>query len=489
MKLRNKIFSSSLALVTALSMLPMNVQARSTTHTVERGEILLSIANQYGVTVEELRVWNGLVTDMIFVGDVLVVDGTAVSATTSAVGGSSSASAAGAHTVGPGDTLSGIAARYGVSVDQLRAWNGLTSDWLFVGNVLAVNANSTAVTNVTTPYYVPTTSTSGYHTVSPGETLETIANAYGVSVYDLYAWNGLGSDWLFVGDVLSVNGYASGAYSSNVSYYTPTVNPKGNYTVVSGDNLHDLAIRYGTTVNEIMAINGLYSTYLNVGDVLEIPGAGQAGSETRLGTTDGEKTTETDKEEAEKEEKKDLPEGVKAIHKVVEGDNLFRIANRYNVTVFNLRNWNNLAEDATIQVGDELDIREAAYEPKKHKVIEGETLVSIAETYETTTDLLREWNELTNDEVEVGKEIIVSNPKPLLHDVQTGETIISLATKYGVSEADLREWNELPANAIVLNGKILVSNPKKATPNLLQAAPLETTTDETTSVEETTQAQ
>jgi LysM repeat protein len=97
---------------------------------------------------------------------------------------------AGTHTVVAGDTLYGVARRYGVTVAQIQGWNGLGgSTALRVGQVLRVAAAAT--TN---------------HTVVAGDTLYGVARRYGVTVAQLRSWNSLTSDVLTIGKVLRVAG-------------------------------------------------------------------------------------------------------------------------------------------------------------------------------------------------------------------------------------------------------------------------------------------
>ena len=85
------------------------------------------LAVEYGVTVRQLRDWNGLgPEDMVKAGQRIrvVKPGRARSASA----GPSSATAAKVHRVRRGETLTGLAKRYGVSVQALREANGLSDD-------------------------------------------------------------------------------------------------------------------------------------------------------------------------------------------------------------------------------------------------------------------------------------------------------------------------------------------------------------------------
>ena len=93
------------------------------------------IAAQYGVSVANLRSWNGISGDLIFVGQKLIVK-KVLQVTLVAQAGGSNNNQSGTntyYTVKSGDTLNKIAAQYGVSVANLRSWNGISGDLIFVG--------------------------------------------------------------------------------------------------------------------------------------------------------------------------------------------------------------------------------------------------------------------------------------------------------------------------------------------------------------------
>ena len=96
-------------------------------HRVRRGETLSGLAVEYGVTVRQLRDWNGLGSgEMVKAGQRIRVVKPARAR--SASGGTATTTAAKVHRVRRGETLTGLAKRYGVSVQALREANGLASD-------------------------------------------------------------------------------------------------------------------------------------------------------------------------------------------------------------------------------------------------------------------------------------------------------------------------------------------------------------------------
>jgi len=100
-------------------------------HIVAKGDTLSRIAQRYGTTVKALKSANGLKSDVIKVGQKLKLPAAAVVA-----------SATGTHVVRKGETLSGIAGKYGISVRDLKRTNNLTSDLIKVGQKLTVPGGS-----------------------------------------------------------------------------------------------------------------------------------------------------------------------------------------------------------------------------------------------------------------------------------------------------------------------------------------------------------
>lgn len=120
-----------------------------------------------------------------------------ISSNVSSGSSSSFYSSAGVHTVQRGETLFSLARRYNVSVNELMAWNHLSSpSALKVGQKLRVKggrSGSTTSRAVTKPKKAQKTSTisSNYHVVKRGETLFSIAKRYHQSIGNIAKWNGL----------------------------------------------------------------------------------------------------------------------------------------------------------------------------------------------------------------------------------------------------------------------------------------------------------
>jgi membrane-bound lytic murein transglycosylase D len=115
-------------------------------HTVKNGEALSLIASKYGVTVSQLKMWNGMKNNYVHVGQkLLVYRSINVAASKNTNNGNNPASATSStgqakyHYVQPGDTLWTISKKYGgISIDKLKKMNNLPNDKLKVGQKLRV---------------------------------------------------------------------------------------------------------------------------------------------------------------------------------------------------------------------------------------------------------------------------------------------------------------------------------------------------------------
>lgn len=160
------------------------------------------------------------------------------------------------YVVQPGDTLSDIADRFGISVDALVALNGLSDpERIVAGQMLRLRADDLSASSGATRTY----------RVQPGDTLWEIAQAFGVPREDIARLNDLGDGHLLpAGLTLQIPAaiVSSGSGSSGASR---------TYVVASGDTLSSIAEAYGVTVASIRDASGLSSDLIRVGQVLSIP--------------------------------------------------------------------------------------------------------------------------------------------------------------------------------------------------------------------------
>ena len=206
-----------------------------------------------------------------------------------------------------GDTLWNISKKLDTTVDELKRINNLSSNLLYIGQVLKV------------PTYEIAEDTNISYIVKKGDTLYSIASSNNISVNDLKNYNNLNSDSLSINQIIKI--------PKSTSIITPSenevINDSNNYIVSKGDTLYSIAKKYNTTVDSIKEANGLINDILTIGTSLLIPG-----------NTLSDIIT----------------------HKVISGDSLWSLASKYNTTVNDIKKLNNLVSDL-ITIGQELQVK------------------------------------------------------------------------------------------------------------------------------------
>lgn len=182
------------------------------------------------------------------------------------------------YTVQRGDTVSAIAARYGLRTVDVLALNGLSwSSIIQPGQVLRLSGAAAATA---APPQAPAAA-SASHSVVAGETVTAIAKRYGLSVQTVLAANGLGwSSIIYPGQKLSIPGKpAPAAPAAPATPAAPAAPAAGSYVVVAGDTVTAIAQRHGVSVHAVLTSNGLASSsIIYPGQKLSIPGKSSGGA-------------------------------------------------------------------------------------------------------------------------------------------------------------------------------------------------------------------
>ena len=254
------------------------------------------------------------------------------------------------YTVKSGDSLWSIAKKFNTTVDDLKKTNNLTSNSLSIGQKLVIPGKKESTSN-------------NVYTVQKGDSLYSIARKYNVDVNALKQANNLSSNLLSIGQVLIIP-------TGTEDYIL--------YKVVSGDSLYSIAKKYGITMQEIMDFNNLGSTILTVGQVLKIPVAYE----------------------------EEIPSISEVTYTVKSGDNLYSIARKYNVTVSDLMNYNNLTSNL-LSIGQVIRIPSNTSSSTTYTVKNGDTLYSIARKYNTSVDSIKTKNNLTSNTLSIGQKLII----------------------------------------------------------------------------------
>jgi LysM repeat protein len=178
------------------------------------------------------------------------------------------------YTVVSGDTVASIAASFGLSTASVLALNGLSwKSTIFPGQTLSLVASSPAPA---APTSAPRAAAAGSYTIARGDTLSSIAGAHGVSTASLLGANGLSwSSIIYPGQVLSLPGGASTASAPAAQRASaPAPAATGGHVIRSGETIASIARQTGTTVQALLAANGLSMTStIYAGRTLVVPGA------------------------------------------------------------------------------------------------------------------------------------------------------------------------------------------------------------------------
>lgn len=280
------------------------------TYTVKPGDTLYGISNQFGVSVTELASLNNIKGSILNVGTVLTIPSKSGTNPNNMF----------MYEVKPGDTLYGIARKYGISVNDIMKLNYFENTNLYPGQIIRIPEMYFDMDNMNLPNYIN-------YTVKPGDTIYSIARNNNISVDTLEKDNALSSPILRVGQILRIrlqDGSTEEVEECIGPDYTPPENANYiNYTVKKGDNLYNIARTYNTSVSTIMNINNLNSSSLSIGQVLRIPSTNSNSSNN--------------------------------IYIVQKGDSLYAISKKFNTTVDKIKKDNNLINN-NLSIGQKLVI-------------------------------------------------------------------------------------------------------------------------------------
>lgn len=225
-------------------------EAPPAVYTVRPGDTISSIANRFGLRTVDVLTWNGLGwRSVIYPGQTLSLTGASAAVAPAAPPAQTATVAS--HLVVAGDTVFGIAQRYGTTVDAVLAANGLTrASVIYPGQQLSISSSSPAPVGAVTPTApaAVTVVASQTHAVVSGDSLFAIAQRYGTSVAQLYALNGLApGSIIYPGQTLTVAGAAPAAAPAPPAAPAATAAPTQFFATLDAEQASNatLIIRIG----------------------------------------------------------------------------------------------------------------------------------------------------------------------------------------------------------------------------------------------------
>jgi len=453
----------------AVTTRPARPRGERLVYTVQAGDSLSALANRFKVDIAQIAEWNQMSPRAnLMAGASLYLYGVTMPAEKPT-----------SYRVQAGDTLTGVASRFGLTNQQLASYNELspTSNLIAGANLTLVEPKrssrapaDTASSRVSNNADAATNS----YTVKRGDTLSSIAAAHETDLQALAKLNNLSSNHLVqIGQRLRV----------------PEVAPKTTeYTVQRGDSLIQLAARHAMSVEELAALNSTSaSRMLQVGERLVVPAG--ATVVVREDQVEREPVPNTAQEVRRSTE---TPSSTRTTNYTVQrGDTLIGVATANQISVEALAALNDIRPNASLQRGQSIRVPDNSPQVAEYRVKSGDTLGRLASRYDISLAELAAMNNMpTTRMLQVGERLTVpatgeaptraqrqtaednrdtqatdvrqsrngrtdSSLPTQPYTVQRGDSLIGLAGKYNVDIDTLAKMNGLTNKAMLRAGQTI----------------------------------
>ncbi|WP_158728167.1 LysM peptidoglycan-binding domain-containing protein [Flavobacterium sp. I-STPA6A] len=266
------------------------------------------------------------------------------------------------------------------------------------------------------------------------------------------------------------------------------------HKVKKGDNLANVAEKYGVTIAEIKIWNRIKGNTIAYGRSLKINTDPTATKEVKFEPKNAvSKNTALVENKVNKDEKAVDASHTAISYVVQKGDNLGSIAKKHDVTIADIQKWNSLSTE-TVQKGvalqvspKETDVKQDAAASVLRKdveyvVLKGDNLGAIATKFGATVPELKSWNNLPDNTITIGKSLIVAKDEIAINTdkatvdsfktkkntsaaktaseyfVKKGDSLFSISKKYpGVTINDLKKWNGISGEDIKPGMKLKIN--------------------------------
>lgn len=335
------------------------------------------------------------------------------------------------HIVKPGETYGSIARKYNCTTGDIFRWNNLKKGaQLKAGQKLVLKHKEKEQKLAEMQENMDKAqrekdaiATNKHITVLEGENIYSISEKYHCTVKEIAIWNNLKSNELKVGQELTIRPIDVTAKKDTIE------NGEVIHTVAKGENLYQIARRYGCQPKEIKVWNNLSDNVLRQGEKLVIKRADKKG-----------------------------------VHTVREGETLEFLAVKYSCTVDELIEWNHLT-NKTIRPGRILKVKSDAKSiywkdstnasTNSHAIAQGDKEVISPTNAEQQSEVSQPDENESNECV--------------YYTVKGGDTFNKIAKQYGCKTSDLLKWNNLNSYKLI-PGKRLIVKPGKKSEEPVQAS-------------------
>ncbi|UZX17735.1 LysM peptidoglycan-binding domain-containing protein [Enterococcus faecium] len=416
--------------------------ATSTTYTVQSGDSVWGISNKFGITMDQLIQWNNIQNNFIYPGQKLTIKGSQENGSSTNNSGNNTNSSGNAgtsnggqttgakYTVQSGDSVWKISNDHGITMAQLIEWNNIKNNFVYPGQQLIVsnggssntgaNTGNTSGSNSSNSSSSNTASGTKY-TVKAGDSVWSVSNKYGITMAQLIQWNNIQNNFIYPGQQLTVsNSGSTNSASSNTgssantnnssSANTGSSSSQGTYTVKAGESVWSVANKNGITMNQLIEWNNIKNNFIYPGQQLIVKGGNSVNTNTGSTTSAAKPNTPNTSATTSTSSSGNTMYTVKA------GESVWSVANKHHITMDQLIEWNNIKNNF-IYPGQQVIVKKGSSQTtnqqapagsKTYTVKSGESVWGVADSHGITMAQLIEWNNIKNNFIYPGQTLIVA---------------------------------------------------------------------------------
>ncbi|MBE2902290.1 muramidase, partial [Enterococcus faecium] len=405
--------------------------ATSTTYTVQSGDSVWGISNKFGITMDQLIQWNNIQNNFIYPGQKLTIKGSQENGSSTNNSGNNTNSSGNAgtsnggqttgakYTVQSGDSVWKISNDHGITMAQLIEWNNIKNNFVYPGQQLIVsnggssntgaNTGNTSGSNSSNSSSSNTASGTKY-TVKAGDSVWSVSNKYGITMAQLIQWNNIQNNFIYPGQQLTVsNSGSTNSASSNTgssantnnssSANTGSSSSQGTYTVKAGESVWSVANKNGITMNQLIEWNNIKNNFIYPGQQLIVKGGNSVNTNTGSTTSAAKPNTPNTSATTSTSSSGNTMYTVKA------GESVWSVANKHHITMDQLIEWNNIKNNF-IYPGQQVIVKKGSSQTtnqqapagsKTYTVKSGESVWGVADSHGITMAQLIEWNNIKNN--------------------------------------------------------------------------------------------